>query len=79
MDEPRIGCLMMVDDSEADHLIFGRSIATSGLIGAVFNYRSAAEALDHLADPERSGVHMLAGATQRFERCAVRGQPGVFP
>ena len=49
---PRIGTLMLVDDSEIEQTIYARIIKRSGLVGALKQFVDAAKALEHVLDDE---------------------------
>lgn len=77
----KIGTLMLIDDSEIDQMIYRRIAEKSGLVGTLVQYVDAAEALDHLSQPDNSrpdlilldinmprmdGFEFLEAATERF-------------
>lgn len=47
---PRIGSLMLVDDSEFDQMMYKRIIDRSGIVGSTLQFTDPQKALDHLLD-----------------------------
>lgn len=51
--------VMLVDDEEIDQMMYRRVIARSGLVGKVYSFRYAEQALDFLRDPSQAPVDVI--------------------
>ncbi|MDR6263703.1 response regulator [Roseobacter sp. N2S] len=58
-ETPAITNLMVVDDNKVDQMIYRRIIKRSGLVGTVYQFLSAEEALKHLRRKDRSSVDAI--------------------
>ena len=56
---PAIASLLVIDDNMVDQMIYRRIVQRSGLVGTIYQFLSAEDALTYLRKPERQHVDAI--------------------